>query len=283
MPFLLADDGVPLHYTSVGAGRPIVLIHAWTMSGRLFENAAALLARDHQVILLDQRSHGRSGRQPTNLTMEQLGSDIHSLIEALDLTGVVLGGWSMGMTACYNYVNQFGTDRLAGLISIDMTPRILKDEGWEHCSWGSLDPAASLEFQGRMVKEGLIALGPELVTASVAEGSIPSEAVSELIQTESGSVPPLNALALWVSMSLQDWRALVPTIDVPFLVMQGDLSRAYPTRVWEYLEQHLQRPTVARFPNCGHSPASEAPERFAEVVKDFAAGLNVKRTLAAIR
>lgn len=85
MPFVRATDGVPLCYRSVGRGRPIVLVHAWTMNGRLFDANAAALAEDHQVITVDLRGHGRSGKEPVNLTMAQLGADLATVIEHLDL------------------------------------------------------------------------------------------------------------------------------------------------------------------------------------------------------
>lgn len=269
MPFVTADDGVALHYTARGSGRPIVLVHAWTLSGRLFDAAADRLSVDHHVVLLDQRSHGRSGREARNLTMEQLGRDIDTLLTTLDLHDVVLGGWSMGMTATYNYVNQFGLGRLAGLISIDMTPRILTDEGWPHCTYGDLSAESSLAFQDRVVHEGLVQLGPEIVTACLAEGSTPDPALADLMAAESGSVPPLHALSLWVSMSNQDWRELLPTLDIPFLITQGSKSICYPTPVWAYLEERLPQATVPMFEQSGHTLPAEEPDRFATVVHHF--------------
>jgi non-heme chloroperoxidase len=76
-----------------------------------------------------------------------------------------------------------------------------------------------------------------------------------------------------VSFSSQDFRPLLPKIDVPVLLAHGRKSQIYPTPVWEYLAQHIPTTTVAIFENSGHSPFWEEPERFNQVVTDFVNGL----------
>lgn len=273
MPFVIATDGVPIHYRSMGTGQPIILVHAWTMNGRFFEPNMRALAEKYRVITIDMRGHGRSGKDLINLTMRQLGRDINAVIEHLDLRNVVLGGWSMGMTATYNYLSEFGTGRLAGVISIDMSPRILSDEGWPHATYGGMTATLSLAFQARILDEGLPALAAEILPMTFATGAVVSPEMAELVEAESASVPTLAALALWVSMSSQDWRALLPKIDVPFLVTQGGRSACYPTDVWRYIADHAPDARVEIFEESGHSPHIEEVDRFNRVVDAFVASL----------
>jgi pimeloyl-ACP methyl ester carboxylesterase len=268
MPFVAASDGVLLHYRSEGSGRPIVLIHGWTMNGRFFDRNVERLAASHRVITIDMRGHGRSGRDLVHLTMEQLGQDVHTVLEHLQLRDVVLGGWSMGMAVVYNYLDQFGTDRLSGVIDIDMTPYLFAEDGWEHGVFGNLDHVASLAVQRQMVKDR-IGLCETLIPAMFAAGAEVDPTDLAWWKDESTSVPDLTALALWVSFSSQDWRPLLPKIDVPVLLAHGARSQIYPTPVWEYLATQIPSTKTEIFERSGHSPFWEEPERFDAAVAAF--------------
>lgn len=272
MPFVPATDGVLLHYRCVGTGRPIVLIHGWTMNGRFFDRNVEHLARTNQVVTIDMRGHGRSGRDLVHLTMEQLGQDVETVLEHLQLRDVVLGGWSMGMAVVYNYLDLFGTSRLAAVIDIDMTPYLFADAGWEHGVFGNLDAAASLAVQRQMVKDR-IGLCETLIPAMFAAGAEVDPDTLQWWKDESTSVPDLTALALWVSFSSQDWRPLLPKIDVPVLLAHGAHSQIYPTKVWEALAAAIPTTKTVIFENSGHSPFWEEPDRFNAEVAAFVAEL----------
>lgn len=268
MPFVPASDGVLLHYESTGSGRPIVLIHGWTMNGRFFHKNVEALAAHHRVITIDSRGHGRSGKELVHLTMEQVGRDVDTVLATLDVRDAVLAGWSMGMATVYNYLAQFGTERLAGVIDIDMTPYLFADEGWPHGVFGTLDARSSLDVQRQMIADrtGLMST---LVPAMFAAGSTPEPDVLAWWADESTTVPDLTALALWVSFSSQDWRPLLPSIDVPVLLAHGRKSQIYPTPVWESLAELIPQTSLVLFDESGHSPFWEEPEAFNTAVLDF--------------
>lgn len=268
MPFVTASDGVLLHYSSTGTGRPIVLVHGWTMNGRFFGKNIEALARDHRVITIDSRGHGFSGKELVHLTMEQVGADLETVMAALDLREVVLAGWSMGMATVYNYLDRFGTGRLSAIVDIDMTPYLFADEDWPHGVFGNLNARTSLDVQRQMIcdRTGLM---DTLVPAMFAAGSTPDDEVLTWWADQSTTVPDLTALALWVSFSSQDWRPLLPSIDVPVLLAHGTKSQIYPTNVWEYLAEHIPTTELRLFENSGYSPFWEEPGAFNEAVLEF--------------
>jgi 3-oxoadipate enol-lactonase len=82
MPFYEAADGTWLHYTdSRGRARPLLLIHGWC--GRLehWEPQARSLRRDHRVIRVDLRGHGRSEAPQTRYDREEFAHDVAKLME----------------------------------------------------------------------------------------------------------------------------------------------------------------------------------------------------------
>jgi non-heme chloroperoxidase len=272
MSFVTASDGVLLHYSSTGEGRPIVLVHGWTMNGRFFDKNIEALARDHRVITIDSRGHGLSGKELVHLTMEQVGADLETVMAELDLHDVVLAGWSMGMTTVYNYLDQFGTGRLSAIVDIDMTPFLFAEGDWTHGVFGTLTPGTSLDVQRQIVSDR-VGLMDTLVPAMFAAGSLPDDSVRAWWADQSTTVPDLTALALWVSFTSQDWRHLLPSIDVPVLLAHGTRSQIYPTNVWEYLAEKIPTTQVQLFENSGHSPFWEEPEAFNAAVLDFIGNL----------
>jgi len=106
---VLTDDGIELHYEEIGgkggggeAELTVLFVHGYTLSlgSFTFQRRALTEAFDGSVrqLFYDQRSHGRSERAPSqSCTIEQLGHDLHSVIDQLAPTGrIVLVGHSMG-------------------------------------------------------------------------------------------------------------------------------------------------------------------------------------------
>jgi len=96
MPSFTTDDDVELFYTDEGEGRPVLLLHGWACDGTDWAWLDTDLARDHRVIVVDHRGHGRSGPATTGYTPHLFAADAHQLIRALGLHQVVVVGHSMG-------------------------------------------------------------------------------------------------------------------------------------------------------------------------------------------
>ena len=63
--FMVASDGVKIHYLETGEGSPVVLIHGYTANAedKWFKTGVApALARNHRVIAVDCRGHARSAK-----------------------------------------------------------------------------------------------------------------------------------------------------------------------------------------------------------------------------
>jgi len=82
-----------LHYIAEGAGPAVVLVHAFQMDAREWDEIAPVLARSHRVIRYDVRGHGRSASaaRPT-----AAHDDLRDLLDELHVTRASLVGLSMG-------------------------------------------------------------------------------------------------------------------------------------------------------------------------------------------
>ena len=95
--FVAVDDGGQIHAVERGQGPPIVLVHGVTLGVAIWAPQLRALADDgHRVIAIGQRGHGRSLAGEGGYSLERLADDLAEVLEALDVTGAVLVGHSMG-------------------------------------------------------------------------------------------------------------------------------------------------------------------------------------------
>jgi pimeloyl-ACP methyl ester carboxylesterase len=93
------SGGVRIRYVERGAGAPVVLVHGFTASierGWIETGMVDNLARDHRVIALDLRGHGKSGKPHEPAAYDQIGTDIISLLDYLKIERSHAVGYSLG-------------------------------------------------------------------------------------------------------------------------------------------------------------------------------------------
>ena len=92
------SDGIKIHYLELGKkGSWVVLIHGYTgnAQGNWFDNGIAqALAKNHRVVALDNRNHGKSDK-PT-LNGPGKAEDTIELMDHLKIEKAHIGGYSMG-------------------------------------------------------------------------------------------------------------------------------------------------------------------------------------------
>ncbi|MCL4721949.1 MAG: alpha/beta hydrolase [Gammaproteobacteria bacterium] len=115
-------DGVPLCVAEGGnpQGPPVVLIHGFAQSYAVFQRQFdSPLAAHYRLLALDMRGHGCSGKPWDRAAYDQArpwADDIHTLLEAKKLTRPLLVGWSAGGFWIMDYVREYGTAAVAGLV-----------------------------------------------------------------------------------------------------------------------------------------------------------------------
>ena len=116
-----------IHYETAGDGETaIVFIPGWTMTTEVFEHQLKHFegSSRFKAVAYDPRGQGYSSKTVEGHTYQQHGRDLAALLEALGLERVILAGWSYGVTEQLAFLNQFGTDRIVGMIMIDTGPDV---------------------------------------------------------------------------------------------------------------------------------------------------------------
>ncbi|MGA8142890.1 MAG: alpha/beta hydrolase [Candidatus Acidiferrales bacterium] len=97
----------------------ILFVPGWTMPGWIWENQISHFSADYRVVAMDPRSQGESSKPCDGNYPASHARDIKAVIDQLHLAPVVLVGWSMAVTEIASYVDQFGTNGIAGMVLVD--------------------------------------------------------------------------------------------------------------------------------------------------------------------
>ncbi|WP_084700857.1 alpha/beta fold hydrolase [Streptacidiphilus anmyonensis] len=256
------------HDRRPGAGPTVLFVPGLGMTARCFAPVVAALGTEYDVVTVDLRGHGASPEPPLGWTIEDAADDLAQLVERLDLRDVTLVGWSLGATVTYNYLERHGTERVSRLVSVEMSPSLLREEGWEHAAFGGLDAVGALQATRQQWTDPDAYL-TALMENCFASGSEPDPAVLQPLLAESLRTSRLALLALWSGVLGQDWRERIGGLALPTLLVHGAKSRIFPTEVGKWLLTALPDARLEMFPHSGHAPFLEEPDRFVQTLRDF--------------
>jgi pimeloyl-ACP methyl ester carboxylesterase len=215
-------DGVPIAYTALGAGVPIVLLHGFTETAASWQEAGYVdrfLRAGLQVVLIDCRGHGSSGKphEAAAYGGDKRARDVVAVIDALGLPAADLIGFSMGGLIALATALRF-PERVCRLIVIgahpfaqDMAPyRLAVAEGIER--W-----LAPLDRQGvpltRDTRRRLLANDIRALQACVAQDRPDTSAALAALRA------PLLAIAGTRDPIFAAVRAFAERVDGHFLAL----------------------------------------------------------------
>ena len=113
MPFLHLDDA-DIHYETFGEGTPFLFISGTATDGEVWKrHQVPEFSRDHQVIIYDQRSTGKTKTRSQDVSSKGLTDDVAALLGHLGAQKAVVLGHSMG-------------GRIAQLLALDHPDKVGK-------------------------------------------------------------------------------------------------------------------------------------------------------------
>src|SRR5262245_49200774 len=83
--------GAQIAYRDAGAGSSLLLIHAFPLSGAMWERQIAALSRAHRVIAPDLRGFGASQLVPGTASLDQYADDLVGLLDHLGVAQAAVG------------------------------------------------------------------------------------------------------------------------------------------------------------------------------------------------
>lgn len=220
---VITADGVGLFVKDWGQGAPVLFIHSWALTSDMWDyQFASLVNQGLRCIAYDRRGHGRSDQPSTGYDFDTLADDLAAVIDALDLRGVTLVGHSMGCSEIVRYLTRHGADRIARVVMLSpTTPYILKTDDNPH----GLDAS---------MFDGIRALWRQDFPKWVDDNTDPfvapdtSRGIKDWLRGMMlrASLPVL--IACNTSLVETDFREELKKLDVPVLLIQGDLDASAP-------------------------------------------------------
>ncbi|HYI53715.1 MAG TPA: alpha/beta hydrolase [Microlunatus sp.] len=233
MPFITVGQentaDIDLAYNDQGSGQPVVLIHGFPLDGASWEKQAhVLLEAGYRVITYDRRGFGSSSQPSVGYDYDTFAADLATILDVLDLTDVVLVGFSMGTGEVARYLSRYGSDRIAKAAFLgSLEPYLLITD--EHP-----DGAGPLEFfQGisdSVAKDRYAFFAgffsdfynlDENLGTRISEEALRN---SWNVAARSGAYAASAAPLTWPT----DFRADIDAITVPALIVHGTADNILP-------------------------------------------------------
>ncbi|WP_043642577.1 alpha/beta fold hydrolase [Nocardioides alkalitolerans] len=267
-------DGCTIAYRDTGRGdQVLVILPGWSQTAAMFDRAIAALGPDLRVVSYDHRNHGESGRSEGGARIASLAADLEELLDHLSIEKAHVLGHSMGCSVLWSYIDQHGTGRLASTILVDQ-PSVCALVPW-------LEPSEQATVGAIMDFEGAAAFASSLLGPD--SDKVRADFLTSMLTVDLGEDDRAWMLAenmklampfgarLLIDHVTQDWRDVLPRIDVPTLVTAGTVSHVVPSSQTWITEQipGAELRIFSREEGGAHFPFFEAPEPFVAALQDF--------------
>ena len=254
---LVDVGGLRVAYRQAGHGPPLVLLHGGNSDSRDWIGQLESFADDFTVIAWDTPGCGGSDDLPATYGMDDLVDTLAGFLRALGLARPHVLGLSLG--AIFAIALHGRHPEIARSLVLASA----------YAGWGgSLPPE---EVQRRVQNAVRDADRPvddvarEFV-ATLFSPSTPSNVVEMQVAMVKES-RPATTKAMLTRFAPVDLRPVLPTIDVPTLLLYGDLDVRSPAPVAEALHAHIPGSVLVQLPGIGHCGHLEAPRQWdAEVL-----------------
>jgi pimeloyl-ACP methyl ester carboxylesterase len=247
-----SSDITNIFYQEYGIGTPVLFIHGWPLNHEMWEYQFNELPKHNiRCIAYDRRGFGKSDRPWSGYDYDTLSDDLNELITQLNLTSVVLVGFSMGGGEVARYIGKYGTDRISKIVFISsVTPFRLKTDD-------NLDGTEKQVFEDTIHKieedrpAFLSEFGKKFFGIELQNQSVSSEILdwNQLLCLNSSAKATIECVR---SFSETDFRDDLKKINIPVLIIHGDADKTVPI--------HLSADkTAALIPNAKYLIYKDAP------------------------
>jgi non-heme chloroperoxidase len=245
-------DGTILYVKDWGAGRPVILTHAWPLSSDCWDyHADALAEAGYRVISYDRRGFGRSSQPSGGYDYNTFADDLAAVIEGTGARDATLIGYSMGGGEIVRYLSRHGGSRVikAGLVG-SVVPGLLKTRN-------NPNGVEAAFFDG--VKEGIRKDRPAFLAGLLRD-----------VFYDAGSQPVSREVLDWsLGMALQaglrgtigcidafgkeDFVPDLAAVKVPTLILHGDADKPVPVALTaRRAAAGIAQAKLIEYPGVGH-------------------------------
>lgn len=248
-------------FEEYGKGKPIVLLHAFPLSKKMWKlQIDALVEANCRVILPDFRGFGETELVSEITKMEDLANDIKDLLDDLEIEKAIIGGLSMGGYVTLN-LYRLHSDKFAAMILADTSSLADTEEKRK----GRFELIENAESRGmEAIVEGML---PKL-TSDYTKNNNP-ELVNQL-NNDALKTNPKGAIAALRGMAARhDHTEMLKEISVPTLLIFGEEDKVTNLDGAKILDENIPDSKLEIIEKIGHLANLEDSESFNKILVDF--------------
>jgi len=249
--------GPQIHYAEQGdlAGEAIVFVHGWPDSWFSFSRVVPLLPTRYHAFAFDQRGFGDSERPASGYGIGDLAADVVAFLGAVGIERASVIGHSLGSFVARRTA-EIQPERVARLVLIGSAVTTANEV------------LAEVQASVRTLEDPVPAKFAREFQASTAYAPLP-EAFFESIVTESLKLPARLWREVLDGMVAFDDAADMGRITAPTLLLWGERDALFPREEQEGLVAAIPNTRLIVYPEAGHCPNWERPQRVADDLDAF--------------
>jgi len=257
----IAKETLTLHFEERGTGIPLLLIHGFPFSGKMWIGQLDKLSASARVVALDLPGFGDSPAGEGRASVDQYAEDCFAVLDALDIMEpAVIAGLSMG-----GYI---------ALAAARMVP--LRIRGLVLAS----TRAGADSAEGKTSRDKTIAQVKEAGASVVADSMYPKllsphsyndkpAVAEELKEIMRGATPEGVIAALTAMRDRPDATEELVNLHMPVLIIHGKDDQIIPSLEAEVMAKAIPNNDLRLIDKAGHLPNLEQPEEFDRIVEKF--------------
>lgn len=257
---VVQSHGIDIYFESRGSGPPLVLLHSFLCSGRMWDRQLEPLSARHRLINIDLRGHGRSGVIEGPFTLYDLVDDVIAVLDEMEIESATWAGLSIGgMIALRAALRSPARVSRLLLLDTDGGP----EKGW-----------IRLKYRGLGWIARTIGLGPIRPQIARQMFGVTTRREQPRLVVDWTEIFSANHIpsVLWTLESLVTRDDLTPElggIDVPALVVVGREDASLPPERSRALAAALPGAELVEIDGAGHLSALEQPSAVNQALLAF--------------
>ena len=257
---MTTSDGVRIHYFEAKTRSPrqnstLLFVPGLMTPGWIWEHQLAHFAQNYRVVAMDPRSQGESSKPADGHYPAARARDIKSLVDQLELKPVVLVAYTSAVTEVASYIDQFGTETLAGLVLVNGIAGRDYDEA---------------TLSGLLAYSNSLQLDRQKATDRFVRGLYKKPQSEDYIRRMTRAtlrMPTNSAVALILGGIASDNRPALSKIDKPTLIVVAMVRPWMP--FYEDMQKRIRGARLEVFEEAGHALFVDEAARFNTLLDGF--------------
>ena len=239
-----------------GNGIPLVLVHGFLSSSRMWEPQIDFFKDYFRVITPDLPGYGKSNKAKSHNSIQSISNLLINCLDEKKIHKFHLLGHSMGGMIVQEMAKKVG-DKISKLVCYSTGPR------------GEMPGRFETVDQSR---ENLKKKGLEITAKNIAKTwFIKGEDAKYFdICIESGKQTSMETADNSL-VAIKNWNGVdaLKNIKNETLIIWGDQDKSYNLEQIQTLENNIKNSKLIIFKNCSHNVHLEQPDQFNQTIKDF--------------